>query len=55
MSLDGSAEPPDGADPSALERGHERRGITIEPTTIVPAWYGDHLDLDLALGALGPR
>ena len=29
-----------------LERSNRQRGRTIDPTTCVPQWYGDHLDLD---------
>ncbi|GMU78386.1 MAG: hypothetical protein AMXMBFR46_11810 [Acidimicrobiia bacterium] len=51
-SAGGSAEPPD---PATIEHTNADHGVSITPTTIVPHWYGDRLDLDLALTALMPR
>ena len=33
-------------DQHGIERGNCQRGITIDPTTCIPRWYGDRLDLD---------
>ena len=43
----GSAEP--------LAAANARRGVAVTAQTIVPRWYGERLDLDLAITALTPR
>jgi hypothetical protein len=43
----GSAEP--------LEAANARRGVDVTAETIIPRWYGERLDLDLAITALIPR
>jgi ABC-type hemin transport system substrate-binding protein len=51
----GAAEPPREVSAiAALAAGNRRRGVTIDPSTVVPDWYGDRLDLDLAVTALIP-
>ena len=37
--------PASGHDPHAVERDNRRWGIAIDPTTCIPRWYGDRLDL----------
>ena len=33
-------------DQHGIERGNCQRGVNIDPTTCIPRWYGDRLDLD---------
>jgi hypothetical protein len=43
------------AEPGDLERGHAQHGLQLEPDSLLPNWYGEHLDLDWAVGALCAR
>ncbi len=36
----------------AIKDGHQALGLDIGPTTAIPGWYGERLDLGLALDAL---
>lgn len=47
------ASPPTTHD--ALEQAHQALGLDIGPATAVPGWYGEPLDLGLALDALFTR
>ena len=54
-SRGGSAEPPrPEVQTGSLEAANDRRGVRVTPDAIVPRWYGERLDLDLALTALMP-
>lgn len=41
-----SPQPLRSDDQRGVERGNCKRGVAIDPTTCVPRWYGDRLDLD---------
>jgi hypothetical protein len=48
--------PPSPTDPEAVERSNVRLGVVIGPSTIIPRWYGDPLNLpDVVDGLLTAR
>jgi hypothetical protein len=52
---DDAVEGTAGGSSAPLAAANARWGVAVTAETVVPCWYGERLDLDLAITALTPR